>query len=160
MILVSACLLGCKTKYNGGSNDNNLLMGAKQQERFLSVCPECLGGLPIPHPPAEITGGSGEAVLKNQARVVNKEGKDVTEAFLIGAKRALDLALKHQVHAAILKERSPSCGVHQIYDGAFTGQKRSGMGVAAALLKEHKIALYSEEQVDEALLKRLLGENR
>lgn len=160
MILVSACLLGCKTKYNGGSNDNRLLMEAKWQEAFLSVCPECLGGLPIPHPPAEIIGGSGEAVLRNQARVINKEGKDVTRPFLVGAKRVLRLALKHQVHAAILKERSPSCGVYQIYDGTFTGQKQSGMGVAAALLKENKIALYAEEQIEEALLQRLFERSR
>lgn len=160
MILVSACLLGCKTKYNGGSNDNEILMKFNLQREFLPVCPECLGGLPVPHPPAEIFGGSGEDVLRGQARVMNKNGEDVTQAFLRGAERVLELIQKHRVCAAVLKERSPSCGVRQIYDGTFSRRKKCGMGVAAALLKEHKIQLYSEEEVNETLLLQLLEQSR
>ncbi len=163
MILVSACLLGKNVKYSGGNNHFPLLTEHFDPAVFLPVCPECLGELPIPRPPAEIEGGfRGEDVWSGTARVLNKEGGDVTPAFRLGAERALSLAMAADspVTAAILKERSPSCGSHLIYDGTFSGNKIPGSGVTAALLKKHGIPVYSEEDLTEELLLRLISEDR
>ena len=158
MILVSSCLLGNNVKYSGGNNGHELLM--KYRQYLTAVCPECLGELPIPRPPAELQGGDGHAVLAGRARVCNKSGLDVTGYFLQGAKLALDMAQKHSVKIAILKANSPSCGNVQIYSGRFDGEKLPGAGVAAALLMENGIKVYSEQEIDEDLLKRLIAEDR
>ena len=92
--------------------------------------------------------------------VCNKEDLDVTGHFLQGAKLALDMAQKHSVKIAILKANSPSCGNVQIYSGRFDGEKIPGAGVAAALLMENGIKVYSEQEIDEDLLKRLIAEDR
>lgn len=155
MILVSSCLLGNDVKYNGGNNGHELLM--KYGQYLTAVCPECLGRLPIPRPPAELQGGDGEAVLAGRARVCNKEGLDVTGHFLRGAEQALELARKHNVRVAILKANSPSCGNVQIYNGRFDGGKIPGSGVTAALLRKNGITVYSEKEIDEDLLKRLIS---
>lgn len=158
MILVSSCLLGNNVKYSDGSNGHELLM--KYRQYLTAVCPECLGELPIPRPPAELQGGDGHAVLAGRARVCNKEGLDVTGHFRQGASLALDLAKKHGVRVAILKANSPSCGNLQIYNGKFNGGKITGAGVTAALLMENGIKVYSEQDIDEDLLKRLIAEDR
>ena len=157
MILVSSCLLGNNVKYSGGNNGHELLM--KYRQYLTAVCPECLGELPIPRPPAELQGGDGHAVLAGRARVCNKEGLDVTGNFRQGARLALELAKKHGVRVAILKANSPSCGNVQIYNGKFDGGKITGVGVTAALLMENGVKVYSEKDIDEALLKRLIEEN-
>ena len=157
MILVSSCLLGNNVKYSGGNNGHELLM--KYRQYLTAVCPECLGELPIPRPPAELQGGDGHAVLAGRARVCNKEGLDVTGNFRQGARLALELAKKHGVRAAILKANSPSCGNVQIYNGKFDGGKITGAGVTAALLMENGIKVYSEKNIDEELLNRLIEEN-
>lgn len=160
MILVSACLLGHNTKYNGGSNDHALLMKYNELGKFVAVCPECLGKLPIPHPPSEIIGGSGKDVWKEKARVISNKEHTVTANFIHGAEKVLQIAKQYGIEVAILKERSPSCGVHQIYDGTFSDKRISGEGVATALLRENGIAVYSEEDITEKLLQKLLDKNR
>ena len=157
MILVSSCLLGNNVKYSGGNNGHELLM--KYRQYLTAVCPECLGELPIPRPPAELQGGDGHAVLAGRARVCNKEGLDVTGNFRQGARLALELAKKHGVRVAILKANSPSCGNVQIYNGKFDGGKITGAGVTAALLMENGIKVYSEKDINEELLNRLIEEN-
>jgi uncharacterized protein YbbK (DUF523 family) len=107
----------------------------------VAICPEVAGGLPIPRLPAEIQGGDGRDVLEGRAKVVRQDGVDITEAFIKGAHQALSLARKVGAKKAILKARSPSCGVTFIHDGSFTGALREGMGVAAALLKREGIEL-------------------
>ena len=155
MILVSSCLLGNNVKYNGGNNGHELLM--KYRQYLTAVCPECLGRLPIPRPPAELQGGDGEAVLSGNAKVCNKEGLDVTGHFLQGAERAMELARTNKVRVAILKANSPSCGNQQIYNGRFDGGKIPGRGVTAALFQKNGIKVYSEKDIDEDLLKRLIS---
>lgn len=155
MILVSSCLLGNNVKYNGGNNGHELLM--KYRQYLTAVCPECLGRLPIPRPPAELQGGDGEAVLSGNAKVCNKEGLDVTGHFLQGAERAMELARTNKVRVAILKANSPSCGNQQIYNGRFDGGKIPGRGVTAALFQNNGIKVYSEKDIDEDLLKRLIS---
>ena len=156
MILVSACLLGHAVRYNGGSDEHELLMKYNETGKFIAICPECLGKLSIPRPPAEIVSGNGQDVLANAAKIMSKLGENVTTNFVAGAQTLLTIATQYGIKAAILKERSPSCGVHQIYDGTFSGTKIAGQGVTAALLSQHGIKLYSEEDITEQLLKELI----
>lgn len=156
MIMVSACLLGQKCKYNGDSNENGLLKKYQDADRFLEICPELFAGLSIPRPPAEIQNGSGADVIAGRAFVKDKEGADRTAAFVQGAEGVLELVRKHSVKIAIMKENSPSCGSHYIYDGSFTGRKISGQGVTASLLGEAGVTVYSEEDITEELLKELI----
>ena len=129
-----------------------------EYSRYLTaICPECLGELVIPRPPAELQGGDGNAVLVGQAKVCDKKGKDVTPNFIRGAERALRLAKKNKVQVAILKANSPSCGNKQIYDGSFSDSKIPGQGVTAALLTQNGIKVYSEKELTEDMLQRIIA---
>ena len=155
MILVSACLLGHRTKYDGGSNGNTLLMEAYQAE-IIVFCPEVMGGLPTPRPPAGITSGSGNDVLEGKSTVLDQNGRDVTAYFICGAEKSAQLAIEHNITAAIIKQRSPSCGSLRIYDGTFSHKTKPGLGVTAAKLHKLGIPLYSEEELTPELLQKLL----
>ena len=155
MILVSSCLLGNKVKYNGESNDNPLI---RRYGRYMTaICPEALGGLPIPRPPAELQNGDGNDVLAGTAQVKNKLGEDVTKSFIAGADRVMDFVKKHKIQVAILKANSPSCGNKMIYDGTFSGAKISGQGVTAAMLIQHGVKVYSEKELNEDTLQRIVA---
>lgn len=95
------------------------------------------GGLPIPRDPSEIKGDL----------VLSKTGTDVTQNFILGAQKAFELVKKHQVQVALLKESSPSCGVHMIYNGIFNGEKISGSGITTQVLKENGVKVYSEDEI-------------
>jgi len=136
-ILVSACLLGIKCRYDGKSKKNKKVLKLAKKKILIPVCPEILGGLPTPREPAE----------KRKNRVITKSGKDVTEYFKKGAKEVLKIAKILKIKKAILKQRSPSCGSGQIYDGTFSGRVIKGDGVTTALLKKHKIKVISEEDL-------------
>jgi uncharacterized protein YbbK (DUF523 family) len=157
MIIVSSCLLGVCARYDGGHNACALLLRYAGRGQFLPLCPEQLGGLPTPRRPAEITGGDGAAVLTGRARVVSRDGDDLTAAFIRGADQLLAIAGTFPVTAAILKARSPSCGVGRIYDGSFSRTQTAGSGVTAAALAERGLPLYTEETIDEKALLTLLG---
>ena len=159
MILVSACLLNHPVRYKGDGNPCPLLLAllAKGKgEEILPFCPEVSGGLPTPRPPAEIKGGSGADVLLGKAKVVNKEGQDVTTAFVEGAQKCAKLCKEKGITVAILKQRSPSCGSKAIYDGTFSGKTIAGKGVTAALLTSLGIKVYGEEDLTPELLDKLL----
>lgn len=130
-IMVSACLLGENCKYNGGNNYNERVMEYIKGHEVISVCPEVLGGLPIPRVPSEIVNGV----------VTTKDGRNVDSEFRLGAEIALKKALEEKVDLVILQSRSPSCGVKQIYDGSFTGNKIDGQGIFANMLKEKNIKM-------------------
>ena len=140
-ILISACLVGENCKYNGGNNLNPQIYALLEKYDLIPFCPEMEGGLPTPRNPSEV---KGESVLMDN-------GKDVTENFLKGAKKALMLCLFLKIKIAVLKERSPSCGTHQIHDGSFSEKLIDGMGVTAKLLKENGINVYSEDEIDKLL---------
>ena len=125
-LLISACLLGRNCKYSGGNNYHPLTEALRDRYELVPVCPECMGGLPIPHDPSERVGD----------RVLSRTGADVTAEFKKGAELALRRAQQTGAKLALLKERSPSCGCGKIYDGTFCGKKISGDGVCAALLKK------------------------
>ncbi|MDD2509782.1 MAG: DUF523 domain-containing protein [Syntrophomonas sp.] len=148
MKLISACLCGINCKYNGGNNFDPYFFDLWKNKQLIPVCPEELGGLSTPRCPAEIIGGSGEDVLRNQARVIDATGNDLSPYFVQGAYRALELARLGGVRSAILKSRSPSCGAGSIYDGSFNSRLRSGDGVSTALLKQNGIKVISDEDFD------------
>jgi len=160
MILVSACLLGLNTKYNGETNAHLLIQKYSSLGRFIPVCPEQLGGLPTPREPVEIINGTGQEVLLGRSSAQGEHGEEVTSQFIKGAKEVLKIVGMVTVTAAILKERSPSCGVNYIYDGSFAHRIILGQGVTSALLKQHNIPIYSEEGLTEKRLKELLNDDK
>ncbi len=148
LILVSACLLGVACRYDARSCPAAALKGLAVAGRVVPLCPEVLGGLPTPRPPAEIEGAAagldGGAVLEGRTRVVRRDGTDVSAAFIAGAEAALALAQDLGIRRAILKADSPSCGVGRIHSGRFDGRLTSGDGVTTALLKKAGIQVSSE----------------
>lgn len=154
-ILVSRCLMGVPCRYNGETKGDerviDFLQNLTEGKDYITVCPESEGGLTIPRSPGEIENGDAAAVLAGTAKVIGKNGEDYTEHFLCGAEKTLQTAMDNDVKIALLKERSPSCGSHQIYDGSFSGRKVNGMGVCAQLLKNHKIKVYSEGNFNDFL---------
>ncbi|HHW05947.1 MAG TPA: DUF523 domain-containing protein [Clostridia bacterium] len=147
MLIVSACLAGVKCKYNGEDNFTPLCRELLALTPVQLVCPEQLGGLPTPRVPAEIRGGSGEDVLAGRGRVLTGDGRDVTGAFLRGARETLRVARLLGASGAVLKEGSPSCGSRRIYDGTFQGCRKAGQGVTAALLRREGLEIWSEEDL-------------
>jgi uncharacterized protein YbbK (DUF523 family) len=141
-VLVSACLLGAEVRYHGGSArvDSDVLQRWREEGRIVGVCPEVAGGLPSPRPPAEIRG----------ALVISNEGRDVTRELLVGADQAVAIARELGIRVAVLKSRSPSCGIAQIYDGTFTGRLVPGMGVTAAALAGAGVQVFDELHLAEA----------
>ena len=137
-ILVSACLLGCPCRYDGKSKPNDAVLSLMEHHTLIPVCPEQMGGLATPRVPAERKDGG----------VFTEQGGDVTAQYLRGAEEALHLAQLYGCSCAVLKERSPSCGSREIYDGTFSRKLIAGDGVTAELLKANGIAVYGESEVD------------
>jgi uncharacterized protein YbbK (DUF523 family) len=145
-LLVSACLAGLHTQWNGESGQVDRIVDLVRSGRALLLCPEQLGGLPTPREPAEIEPGKTAAdVLAGRARVVSLSGRDVTAQFVRGATEALALCQMAGIQVAILKAWSPSCGSRQTYDGTHSNTLRPGRGIAAELLAQNGIQVYSEE---------------
>lgn len=135
MKLCSACLIGIECRYDGKSKPNMKVIELAKKEVLIPVCPEQLGGLSTPREPQERVG----------KRVLTKTGKDVTKNLNKGAEQVLIIAKLFGIKEAILKQRSPSCGCGQIYDGTFSGRIINGDGVTTALLQRNKIKVVSEE---------------
>ena len=140
-VLVSACLLGVACRYDGQSKAYPLVDELCRRYEVVPVCPEILGGLPTPRVPAE----------RRRERVVTKDGGDVTAQYFRGAAEVLRLAQRLGCTVAVLKERSPSCGSGQIYDGSFAGTLTEGSGVAAESLRCAGIRVIGESQLAEFL---------
>ena len=135
-IMVSACLLGKRCKYSGGDNRNEAVISFLKDKEYVAVCPEVAAGMPVPRPPVEI----------RKSRVISIEGKDLDEIYREGVRKTLEEA--GPVDMAILKGGSPTCGVHQIYDGTFSGTKIRGMGILASALAAKGIPLYDEKDIE------------
>ena len=140
-LLVSSCLLGNCCKYNGGHNLCPEVTALAEHFSLIPFCPEQAGGLPTPRTPAERRG----------IQVLTQDGRDVTEHYRLGAELALRATLEHDLHIAVLKARSPSCGCGMIYDGSFSGTQVPGYGVTAELLLQHGITVYTEETLPEEI---------
>lgn len=141
-ILISACLFGENVRYDAGHCliDDSDFRRWQAEGRLVPICPEMAGGLPAPRPPCERDRKSGQ--------ILDKDGQDFTVAFRTGADLALSLAKQQGIRYALLKERSPSCGVNIIYDGSFSSTKIPGAGVTATLLKENGLSVFSEYDLD------------
>ena len=138
-VLVSACLLGNNCKYNGGNNYNEKIIEFLKDKEVVLVCPEVMGGLTTPRLKSEIL------VSEKELKVINENNEDVTKYFVGGAKKAFKKVIDNGVKFAILKEKSPSCGVKKIYNGEFNKTIVDGSGVLTRLLKENNIKVLSEE---------------
>lgn len=142
MFIVSGCLLGHNCKYNGGNNKNDGVIEFCKTHKYIVVCPERAGNLPCPRPPAEKVG----------SRILNKNGEDVTEEFLKGARISLNICLDmarmtgEKIEGAILKANSPSCGKGTIYDGTFSGKLTEGNGVFASMVAAEGIEVITEKE--------------
>lgn len=136
-LLVSKCLAGVPCRYDGGDNLVPELRDLVESGRAVAVCPEVLGGLPTPRTPSERLG---------DGRVISRSGEDVTDAFMLGAQRAMAICRAYGCGGAVLKARSPSCGRDMIYDGSFTSTRVAGNGVFAQLLLDAGIPVLTEEE--------------
>jgi uncharacterized protein YbbK (DUF523 family) len=145
-VVVSACLLGAPVRYNGTDKKTHhpVLQQWIDEGRVVSVCPEVLGGLGTPRPPAEIVWIDGLLNVRTNG------GRNVTREFEAGAAAALEQAQRSGARVAILKENSPSCGSTRVYDGTFTSTPVPGDGVATALLRRHDIRVFSENELEAA----------
>ncbi|WP_037854970.1 DUF523 domain-containing protein [Streptomyces sp. NRRL S-340] len=140
-ILVSTCLRGVPCRFDGRHKASAAAEEAVAGRHVVSFCPGVAGGLATPRRPAELVGGDGHAVLDGTARVVEDTGRDVTEQFVAGARRALAAARHAGCTEALLMPRSPSCGRGTVYDGSFAGEPVPGDGVTAALLERNGITV-------------------
>ncbi len=144
--LISACLLGVECRYDATARPlaEGVLKRLMESYSLIPVCPEQLGGLPTPRDPAEFYGGDGRALLKGKARLLTRDGRDLSPAFLKGAGEVLKMASLLDIRMAIFKEKSPSCGVSWIYR---EGELVRGMGVTTAVLMGRGVRVISGDEL-------------
>lgn len=140
-VLISACLIGENTKYNGGNNFIKNVEKLYPLCDLIIICPEVMSGLKTPRSPSEIKNG----------KVINKANKDVTSFFKSGASLITYIAEQNNVKYALLKENSPSCGVHHIYDGTFSNNLIKGNGITTQELIKKGIQVFSEKEIDKLI---------
>lgn len=151
-VLVSGCINGAPIRFN----QTNVRVESAIWDRWLvegravAFCAELAAGFPVPRRPAEVVGGSADDVFGNRARVLEDDGNDVTDQFVLGAELALERALEEGCVVAVLTDGSPSCGSSYVYDGSFGGGTHPGRGVVAQLLVDHGIPVFSESELAEA----------
>ena len=145
-ILISACLLGEPVRYHGGDSrlEHPILQRWREEGRLVPICPEVAGGLPTPRPAAEIR------ITPEGRRVLTAAGQDATSAFERGANAAAEACAAENIRIAILKESSPSCGSHFVYDGTFSDHRVEGRGVTALRLSALGIRIFNETEIDTA----------
>ena len=136
-VMVSACLLGRNCKYNGGNNYSEKTVEYVQDKEVIEVCPEVLAGLGIPRIPIEIVDG----VLRD------RDGNEKDTVLREAIARILKQIEGEEIQCAILKSRSPTCGVRQVYDGTFSGTLRDGAGLFAQALMDAGIKVIDVEEL-------------
>lgn len=136
-ILVSACLLGRNCKYNGGNNYREKIEKLVQGREVIEVCPEMLAGLGTPRTPIEIRDG----------KVVSRDGVSVDKVIRDAVAQVLESIKDEPIEFCVLKSRSPTCGVHQVYDGTFSGILVDGAGVLAQALKDAGYRVLDDEDI-------------
>ena len=147
LILISACLLGQKVRYDGRAKQlvNTIIDGWLKQGILVSTCPEIAGGLPTPRPPAEIQHGKSSSE-PNQIITINNQ--DVSDQFQLGAIKTLEKCIKNKIKMAILTDGSPSCGSATINDGNFNKNKIAGEGITTSLLRLNGIKVFNQNQLE------------
>jgi uncharacterized protein YbbK (DUF523 family) len=142
MMIVSACLAGINSRYDGGHKERKEIAQLVREGKAIPLCPEILGGLTVPREPAVIEAGDGRDVLEGRSRVVSSEGEDLTSQYIEGANRLLRIAQLIKCEKVFLKEGSPSCGLKYIYR---QGKKVGGSGICSTLLSQQDIPLTGVE---------------
>lgn len=137
-IIVSACLLGCNCKYNGGNNYDAKVVEYLKGKEIIEVCPEVLAGLGVPRTPIEIVGGV----------LLDRDGNSVDQALRDAVRQILEQIQDEEIECAILKSRSPTCGVKQVYDGTFSGTLIDGSGSLAQALKDAGYKVIDAEDIE------------
>lgn len=140
-ILISACLVGDNCRYDGKNSLSHKISALLEKYELVPFCPECEGGLKTPRAPSERIGD----------KVITKDGRNVTKQYEKGAELAWNICFYLKIKVAILKENSPSCGVHKIHDGSFSNKLIDGVGTTTELLKEKGINVISEDEIDTLL---------
>lgn len=155
-ILISACLVGRPVRYNGTEKAHDaaqIVARWRDEGRLMVLCPEVAVGFPTPRPPAEIIGDGdicgGETVLNGTARVLENTGADVSSLYIRAARDTVDFAKRHGCVHAVLTDGSPSCGSTFIYDGSFTGVRKSGIGTTTAALQNVGVRVWPETAIPE-----------
>lgn len=143
MYIVSGCLAGMKCRYHGKDSKKEDIVRLVKEGKAIPICPEVLGNLPTPRCPCE------QIKEAEETRVVGNDGEDYTNAFIEGAIMTASIAKTLRIKKAILQERSPSCGVHSIYDGTFEGTIIEGKGITTKLLEEDGVITMSYEEYQE-----------
>ncbi|MBN1572158.1 MAG: DUF523 domain-containing protein [Deltaproteobacteria bacterium] len=144
MYFVSACLVGENCRYDGNNSYSKRVTEFLSDKEYIAMCPEELGGLTTPRAPSSFIGGTGEDVLLGSAKIIDADKKERTREFIKGAERSLSAIRERGITHAILKERSPSCGVREVY---LKGKRVEGMGVTAALFTRESIVILSDEEI-------------
>lgn len=143
MYLVSACLVGINCRYDAKNSKNDWITELVNQGKAIPVCPEQLAGLPTPRNCCEIC-----SYDDGDRKVISNDGRDLTQEFILGAEKTLEIAKNNNIKSAILKSKSPSCGCGLIYDGTFTGQLIEGNGLTTELLLQNGIKVITEKDLD------------
>lgn len=138
-VVISACLLGENCKYNGGNNWDPKVVAFAEGKEVIRVCPEVLSGLGVPRIPIEIRNGI----------VTRQDGIEVDDAIRAAVAQILEQLQGEDIQCAVMKARSPTCGVHQVYDGTFTGTLIDGAGVLARALLDAGYTVYDNEELEE-----------
>lgn len=134
--LVSACLCGICSRFDGKDARDDQIAELVKKGKAIPVCPEELGGLPVPRPSGEIEKGDGKDVLRQESKVISLNGEDLTPFFLRGAFASLTIAKRFKIKKAFMKQKSPSCGCGWI---TRKGKLVKGDGVTTALFKNEEI---------------------
>ncbi len=145
-ILVSACLLGLPTRYDGKHKANDPVLKHLKEKGLqpIPVCPEQLAGFSTPRLRCWFDTGDGEGVLAGQGQLVRSDGTAMNHSFIRGAEITLAIARLTGCRTALFKEGSPSCGVERI---CRRQQSVGGQGVTTALLKRNGLQVYGEEDI-------------
>ncbi len=158
MILISACLCGVNCRYDGCIIENQTLKKLVGQKKAIPLCPEVLGGRSVPRQPTEITGGTADDVLNGKAKIKDIAGNDVTEETMLGVLYVVAAVKRMGIKTAILKTKSPTCGMGKIFDGSFSNKLIDGNGVLAEALLKEGVKVYTEDNCA-AIVNELMDDN-
>ena len=136
-ILISACLLGENSKYNGGNNYNSAVVAYVKGKDVLTICPEMMAGMGCPRTPIEIVDGV----------LMDRNGNNVDSSMREAVAKAMELISKEDIQCAILQSRSPTFGVNEVYDGSFSGKLIPGSGVLTQALKDEGYQVIDAEDI-------------
>jgi uncharacterized protein YbbK (DUF523 family) len=147
-ILISSCLLNQNVRYNGEvlHFDHPFIQTLKSRGCLMSFCPEVEAGMSVPRLPIELQ-DTPESIFVQKKGIIRSDGVDVTSAILAVLEKLSEIIRTYNIQYAILKEKSPTCGVHFVYDGSFSGRLRRGKGIVSWYLEQNNVQIFSENEL-------------